>query len=88
VEPLYNTLAHAFMLNDSGGAAAVLGASTLTLESSDRVLGPEVLNRAVQPGVSIGDAVQDAKVTVANPALGDVILGWTLLGDPALVVSP
>ena len=75
------------MLNDGGGAAAVLGAATLTNSSSDQLLGPEVLSRAVQPGLALGDAVQQAKAAVAQPGLEDVILGWTLLGDPALVIE-
>ncbi|MCO5204371.1 MAG: C25 family cysteine peptidase [Anaerolineae bacterium] len=88
VDPAYNTLAHTFMLNEGGGAAAVLGAATLTLASSDQVLGPEVLSRAVVPGLALGDAVQQAKEAIAYTGLEDVILGWTLLGDPALIVEP
>ncbi|MCO5192140.1 MAG: C25 family cysteine peptidase [Anaerolineae bacterium] len=88
VDPAYNTLAHTFMLNEGGGAAAVLGAATLTLASSDQVLGPEVLSRAVVPGLALGDAVQQAKDAIAYTGLEDVILGWTLLGDPALIVEP
>jgi hypothetical protein len=39
--------------------------------------------------VSIGDALVEAKRELAaqNPGLRDVIVGWTLLGDPALVVN-
>ena len=71
-------------------AAAVLGAATLTRASSDRALGQLVTPRLAQPGVSIGVAVQDAKATLATtqPDMADVLLGWTLLGDPALVVTP
>ena len=34
--------------------------------------------------------MQDAKVELAktHPELLDVLLGWTLMGDPALVVEP
>ena len=45
--------------------------------------------RAVAPGVSIGKALVEAKQELASvhPEMIDVILGWTLLGDPALVVT-
>ena len=90
VDPAYNTLAHAFLLNPGGGAAAVLGASTLTQASSDAALGLRVLPQIVVPGQSLGWGVQVAKANLAlfQPNLADVLLGWTLLGDPALVVQP
>ncbi|MCO5189866.1 MAG: hypothetical protein M9918_16930 [Anaerolineae bacterium] len=47
-----------------------------------------MLSRAVVPGLALGDAVQQAKDAIAYTGLADVILGWTLLGDPALVVQP
>ena len=42
------------------------------------------------PGTKIGDAVLAAKQELAmtDPKLVDVLLGWTLLGDPAQVVQP
>ncbi|MCB0246622.1 MAG: hypothetical protein KDI12_24645, partial [Anaerolineae bacterium] len=90
VQPDYNTLGHTLLLSGDRGAAAVLGAATLTRASSDRALGQLVTPRLAQPGVSIGVAVQDAKATLATtqPDMADVLLGWTLLGDPALVVTP
>ena len=90
VDPAYNTLAHTFLLSGDQGAAAVLGATAITQSSSDEALGLRVLPRAVQPGMALGTAVQDAKTDLALtlPGLSDVILGWTLLGDPAMVVEP
>jgi hypothetical protein len=46
--------------------------------------------RMVEPGVTIGQALQNAKAELAqtHPELLDVLLGWTLMGDPALTVSP
>jgi hypothetical protein len=42
-----------------------------------------------QPGMTLGDAMQAAKMQMAatQPELVDVLLGWTLLGDPTLVVQ-
>ncbi|MCB0251752.1 MAG: hypothetical protein KDI07_24500, partial [Anaerolineae bacterium] len=90
VQPDYNTLGHTLLLSGDRGAAAVLGAATLTRASSDRALGQLVTPRLAQPGVSIGVAVQDAKATLATtqPDMTDVLLGWTLLGDPALIITP
>lgn len=90
VEPAADTLSHAFMLHNGGGAAAVLGASTITESTSDQALGERLIPRLSQPGMTIGQAIQEAKSDLAqtNPDLTDVLLGWTLLGDPALMVAP
>jgi hypothetical protein len=90
VSPSYNALGHTFMLNGDKGAAAVLGASTLTEATSEQLLGRLVLPRMVQPGATMGEAVLTAKreLATSNPKLKDVILGWSILGDPATVVQP
>ncbi|MCO5207419.1 MAG: C25 family cysteine peptidase [Anaerolineae bacterium] len=89
VDPAYNTLAHTFMLNEGGGAAAVLGAATLTQASSDSLLGMRILPQITMPGQSLGTGIQAAKddLALTHADLADVLLGWTLLGDPALVVE-
>jgi hypothetical protein len=73
-----------------GGAAAVLGASTLTDSESEHELGTRVTPRLVEPGVPMGQAIQEAKEDLArtSPELRDVLLGWTLLGDPMTIVTP
>jgi hypothetical protein len=40
--------------------------------------------------MTIGEALRDAKLELAqtHPNLLDVLLGWSLLGDPALVIQP
>jgi len=89
VSPVENTMGHEFLLNGSQGAAAVLGASTLTEAVHERNLAKELYDRLFQPGVPLGQAVQNAKQAYVE-AFGadpDVILGWTLLGDPGLVVE-
>jgi subtilisin-like proprotein convertase family protein len=90
VAPEYDTLAHRLLLAGPQGAAAVVGSSTLTQESSDQLLGPALITRLFRPGVRLGDAIVQAKQSVAGGGgdLRDVLLGWTLLGDPALVVNP
>jgi uncharacterized repeat protein (TIGR01451 family) len=90
VHPTINTLGHALMVSGEQGAAAVLGATALTDSQSDIELGQRYLPRIVQPGATIGDALLSAKRDLAqqHPEMRDVIVGWTILGDPALVVEP
>ncbi len=84
-----NTMGHEFLLNGEQGAAAVLGASTLTAATHERELAKLVYDRLFQPGVTLGEAVLQAKQAYAtqSPEHADVILGWTLLGDPGLVME-
>ena len=71
------------------GAAAVLGASTLTSTVSEKQLGDLFIPRLTSAGVTLGEALTEAKQELAltDPQRLDVILGWTLLGDPALKVE-
>ena len=86
VEPNENTLAHSFMLNQNGGAATVLGASTLTKAAHESELAQLVFQYLTHDGMTLGEAVTLAKQTYAqiNPKAVDVILGWTILGDPSI----
>ena len=87
VDPDYDTMSHILMLDGAHGAAAALGASTLTTVFGDQSLGPRVLQKIISEGMPIGKAVQEAKQEIAGTeALIDVIYGWTLLGDPAMTV--
>jgi hypothetical protein len=89
VEPKENTLAHEFLLNGEQGAAAVLGASTLTEAEHEQELAKLLYERLLQPGITLGQAIKEAKDAYAasKPGHADVILGWTLLGDPGLVLE-
>src|SRR6185503_6514936 len=87
VDPIYTYMVQGFLFSGDRGAAAVLGATTLTDAGSERLLGNLLTPRLATPGVSIGKALRDAKVELAkdHPDLSDVLLGWTLMGDPELV---
>ncbi len=90
VLPTYETLGNRLLLEPDTGAAAVLGASTLTQATSERRLGRRVFERLAVPGVRLGQAVAEAKQDLATtePHRLDVLLGWTMLGDPTLPVIP
>lgn len=91
VAPQYDTLAQRLLLAGPQGAAAVVGSSTLSQESSDARMGEELVPRLLQRGTSIGEAIVQAKKAIARSPGGDrrdILFGWTLLGDPALVVNP
>lgn len=90
VDPLYQTLGHQFLLAGNRGAAAVLGSTTITMAFSEEALGELMTPYLTAPGVTIGQAMLNAKQELAQtqPYLLDVLLGWTLLGDPALVIQP
>ena len=90
VDPANNYLVQSFLFSGDQGAAAVLGALTLTDSGSERLLGGLLVPRIAIPGMPIGQAVQDAKSELAkdHPARLDVLLGWALMGDPTLIVDP
>jgi uncharacterized repeat protein (TIGR01451 family) len=85
-----NMLSYSFLSRSDQGAAAILGGTLLVRASSEAALGPILTRFIAQPGMSLGQAVQLAKaeLALAQPGLVDVQLGWTLLGDPALMVQP
>ncbi|HVS12985.1 MAG TPA: C25 family cysteine peptidase [Thermoanaerobaculia bacterium] len=89
VEPTFDTLGHQFLVGGDRGAAAVLGSATLLSTRSEQALAPYLAPRLRQQGLSIGHAVTLAKQQLAasQPNRLDVILGWTILGDPALVIE-
>lgn len=90
VDPLNNHLTQSFLFSGNQGAAVVMGASTRTDSVSEQMLGELLMPRLAQQGVTIGDAMQAAKDELAGvkPGVVDVLLGWTLMGDPALIVNP
>jgi hypothetical protein len=90
VEPLYTTLVDSFLFSGDNGAAALMGASGRTSSESEMMLGTLLNPRLVVPGATMGNAMLEAKQELAetHPEMVDVFLGWTLMGDPTLVVEP
>lgn len=90
VDPSQNYLVQSLLFSGNNGAAALLGSSTLTDSGSEKLLGQLLTPRLVRPGATIGLALQQSKTELArtHPHLLDVLLGWSLMGDPALVIEP
>jgi hypothetical protein len=90
VEPRFESLGNALLLSGDHGAAAVLGSATLLETTSARALSDYLAPRLARPGVRLGEALAAAKQELGQkqPELRDVLLGWTILGDPALFVEP
>jgi hypothetical protein len=67
----------------------VLGASTLTRATSEQRLGSRLFARLAAPGMTLGDALLEAKRDLASTESDrlDVLLGWSLLGDPTMRIS-
>lgn len=88
VLPAYTTLGHALVLSPERGAAAVIGAATLTGADADRYLAKLLIPTLLSPGTSLGQAMVDAKRQLAatHPEMLDVIIGTSLLGDPTLTL--
>jgi len=90
LNPYYDTLGDELMLNGDNGAAAVFGSTTLTSDINEQLLGDLLIPFLTRPGMSIGLAMQLAKQDLAAsaPQTLDVLLGWSLLGDPYLMIQP
>lgn len=86
----YEMLAQKFLMSGDRGAAAVLGATALADASNEVDYGQLLMPLMTQPGMTIGEAMRLSKVQLAstNPNHLDMLLGYTLLGDPTLVVAP
>jgi hypothetical protein len=90
VDPVNNYLVQGLLFSGDKGAAAVLGATTVVNASSEQQLGGLLTPRMAIAGMPIGQALQEAKSELAktHPEMMDVLLGWTLMGDPAMVIQP
>jgi len=90
VAPDADTLAHALLINANGGAAAVLGSVALTNSSNDTAFARLLSEQLASGTITIGEAVVAAKKALQRTSAGDtsdVQLGWTILGDPAIVAG-
>ena len=85
-----DTMAHALLLDPTGGAAAVMGSSTLSSSGNDIALAGYLSSVLSDGTLTVGEAVLAAKQALqahAGGATADTQFGWTILGDPALPVG-
>jgi len=87
--PQTDTIGHAWLLG-AGGAAAVIGATSLTDAEHDAFLSWRLIEEWDVPGASLGGAILAAKRNLAlgDPGAIDVLLGTTLFGDPSMRRRP
>jgi len=89
VSPDGQSMADRFLVAGDNAAVASLGASTLTVSTDELALGIELNKRLFDEGVTIGEALIEAKkalsLTLDSPAMQ---LGYQIIGDPALVINP
>lgn len=89
VNPKLRSMSETFLVANNRGAAAVFGSTGLTTVESDVVMGAEMTLLLAVAGKTIGDAEREAKEHVAtHNDSADVVLGWTLFGDPTLKIEP
>jgi subtilisin-like proprotein convertase family protein len=87
VEPSVESLSARLMRAPGAGAAAAIGATTLTSESSHLALGTRFYARLNGAPTTVGDAFRAAKIDLlGSGAPTDALLGMALLGDPAMSV--
>lgn len=91
VDPSGNNMADLLLVGGKNGAVAVMGASTLTSAEAESKLSVELSKRMYIPGMTIGEAVIAAKKAMSVNGnvqdLSDVLLGWQIIGDPAIQVA-
>ncbi|MDB4512175.1 C25 family cysteine peptidase [Arenicella sp.] len=85
--PEHDSMAHRFLLEGPQGAVTVMGASSFTEADAEKRMA-EYLSANLQQGMSIGDAVLDAKqkIFAETPYQLDVLLGWAVLGFDDMTV--
>jgi hypothetical protein len=88
VEPHADTLAHTLLLAGPQGAVAVMGPATLSEADAEANLGRQLFPLVFGEGLPLGTAQAKRQLARVQPQAIDVLRGWTLLGDPALVVAP
>jgi len=79
--PDNESMADRFLLSGQQGAVTIMGATSFTQADAERRMAGFLFGN-LRSGMSIGDAVRDAKAKIAQdtPFQLDVLLGWAVLG--------
>jgi hypothetical protein len=65
---------------------AIHGAATLSNYAQNEVFASEVLSHQLD-GLTLGQAVERARQEARSKNIEDLVINWTLLGDPTLRVG-
>ncbi len=76
-----DTLAHQLLF--SGNAVNISGAMLLSNQGENVLMGESILNRTLNQGETLGEAVNQSKAAQNNPNLTN---NWSILGDPSSVL--
>jgi len=90
VDPSYTSMTHELLVGGNRGAAALIGSTTVGYAGSQSDFGNALMPELAKSGQTIGDAVLHAKETLYEtyPFYKEIYLGYTIFGDPTLVVQP
>ncbi len=87
VDPRGDTMAHRWLSQPGVGAAAVIGATTLTEAGSEDEMARQVFAKIAE-GMNLGQAVRAAKSELIEQfglsSVQDLIGGFVILGDPTM----
>jgi hypothetical protein len=89
-DPKVPSIGEEFLLSDKG-AATVLGTTSLTTASTEKILGSYVYQHMLEEGAAIGPALVAAKKQLRdghNIPMKAILKSMQILGDPGLVINP
>jgi len=69
------------------GAVAIHGAATLSDYGENEVYARTVLEAQLQ-GMTLGQAIEAGRHAALHQVMPDLVINWTLLGDPTLSLQP
>jgi hypothetical protein len=84
------SLNEALLLQPGGGALASFGPAGITPPARQKPLIERVYAELRTPGITLGEAIRRAKAAVVagEPQAREVVEGFHLFGDPAVVLYP
>jgi hypothetical protein len=82
------TVNEALLFVPGGGAFASFGPAGITTPAGHRVLAEKVYAELYRPGMTVGEAIRRGKAAASDgrQSTREVVEGFNLLGDPALLV--
>jgi hypothetical protein len=82
------SLGEALFLLEDGGSVASFGPTGVTTDDQQAVLARMLYPKVLGEGLSLGEAIRQAKRSAAALGAREAVDGFVLIGDPALVIRP